>query len=152
MLKEVIYISSDERSGSTMLDLMIGNHSNITSLGEVHHLHAYATRNRDIYNPGHPLVCMCGKQLIKCVFWTKVEKELGIPIKDLRIKLLYSWKKYHKNIECNEYNLYTFLKLKFIHKCIFLFPELFNIEKIQKFSGYRKIAINYFKLYEAAAK
>lgn len=152
MLKEVIYISSDERSGSTMLDLMLGNHSKITSLGEVHHLHAYATENRDIYNPVHPLVCMCGRKILECDFWIKVEKKLGIPIKDLRMRLLYSPKKYYKNIECNEYNLLTFFKLKFMRKCNFFFPELFNIKKIQKITGYRKIANNYFKLYHAAAE
>jgi len=68
---------SDNRSGSTLLDQLLGAHESIMSLGEVHHLRAYALRDRSLYNPVHPLECSCGAVVEMCQFWSQVEQHLG---------------------------------------------------------------------------
>ena len=67
MAKKLIYIMSDNRSGSTLLDQLLGGNPSIMSLGEVHHLTAYALDDRGIYDPVHPLVCSCGQ--FSWMFW-----------------------------------------------------------------------------------
>ena len=70
--RAAIFVLSDVRSGSTLLDQCLGAHKQIASLGEVHWLPAYAAQDRSKYNPVHELVCTCGKAIDKCVFWTAV--------------------------------------------------------------------------------
>lgn len=87
MTKKIIYIMSDNRSGSTLLDQLLGAHSSVTSLGEVQHLPAYVFDDRDIYNPVHPLVCSCGDPVPECAFWNAVEEKLGRPLGSLQLKV-----------------------------------------------------------------
>jgi hypothetical protein len=85
-VKKIVYIMSDNRSGSTLLDQLLGAHEKMMSLGEVHHLCAYALQDRSLYNPVHPLECSCGKVVEQCVFWSHVEQELGQPLGSLLLK------------------------------------------------------------------
>jgi hypothetical protein len=71
------FILSDMRSGSTLLDQLLGAHTDILSVGELHWLAAYATQDRGQYNPDHELVCACGLAVSECPFWTGVEGCLG---------------------------------------------------------------------------
>lgn len=68
---------SDTRSGSTLLDQLLGAHSRVVSLGEVQHIVAYVRQDRSLYDPDHPLVCSCGKRIDGCEFWQRVERRLG---------------------------------------------------------------------------
>jgi hypothetical protein len=86
MSAEIIYIVSDARSGSTLLDQLLGAHPDIRTVGEIHHLVAYATKDRSRYDPVHPLQCTCGEELLQCRFWTQVENHLGRPLATLRMK------------------------------------------------------------------
>jgi hypothetical protein len=79
-----IFVLSDVRSGSTLLDQCLGGHPDIVSLGEVHWLPAYVREDRDLYDPVHELVCSCGNPLRSCPFWTRVASELGRPLDSLR--------------------------------------------------------------------
>lgn len=83
---KIIYVLADTRSGSTLLDQLLGAHDKIISLGEVHHLVAYARQDRSLYNPAHPLVCSCGEFLNACAFWRQVETELGRPLASLTLE------------------------------------------------------------------
>lgn len=59
-LPKIIYIAGYGRSGSTLLDVVLGNHPMIASLGEVGNiwnLHEIGGR------------CSCGEKLIDCDFW-----------------------------------------------------------------------------------
>lgn len=85
-MSKVIYILADNRSGSTLLDQLLGAHSTITSLGEVHHLAAYALQDRRLYDPVHPLDCSCGRPIWDCSFWTAVTKSLNRDLGRLRLK------------------------------------------------------------------
>lgn len=55
------------RSGSTILDLCLGSHSSMFSLGEIVNL-------REAYRAGRQ--CSCGEKIPNCPFWNAVEKEL----------------------------------------------------------------------------
>lgn len=57
------YICSSGHSGSTLLDLLLGSHSQVFSLGEVSHL----PKNLALNTP-----CTCGAPVRECPFWSKV--------------------------------------------------------------------------------
>lgn len=84
--KRLIYIGGSGRSGSTLLDMLLSNHPDIQSVGEIHRLNLYA---RDINER-----CTCGESILDCSFWQKVEKEF------CKINgLAYGHGKYLKNCE-----------------------------------------------------
>ncbi|MFV1965320.1 MAG: sulfotransferase, partial [Pirellulaceae bacterium] len=56
------------RSGSTLLDQMLNRHPLIQSVGEVHRLNLYARTNKE--------TCTCGRTVMECPFWLKVQGEL----------------------------------------------------------------------------
>lgn len=64
---QVVYITGSNHSGTTLLDLCLGSHSKIVSLGEIAKL-------QQCYAGG--LSCSCGESLPSCPFWKAVEREL----------------------------------------------------------------------------
>ena len=82
-----MYIQSDNRSGSTLLDQLLGASDKVCSIGEIHHLAAYALQDRRLFDPRQALVCSCGKPLPECSFWQSVEQGLGRPLHTLRLNL-----------------------------------------------------------------
>src|SRR5690349_13952079 len=71
-----IFIISAGRSGSTLLDIITGQHKDIISLGEISHLPKNITLNS---------VCGCGAKVNDCPFWQKIFlrlKQTNIPIKE----------------------------------------------------------------------
>lgn len=74
------YITASSHSGSTLLDLCLGSHSQIQSLGELMHLHrAYKLRRP----------CSCGVSILSCPFWTEVKQHLqrrGMALESLNTK------------------------------------------------------------------
>jgi len=84
--RATIFVLSDNRSGSTLLDQCLGGHPQIASLGEVHWLDAYLAQDRSIYDPSHELLCSCGAAVAACPFWNAVERELGRPLATLELR------------------------------------------------------------------
>ena len=80
MTPSIVYICSDNRSGSTLLDQLLGANDAIASVGEVLHLNAYVLEDRTQYDPVHPLRCTCGASVPHCPFWLAVERESGRPL------------------------------------------------------------------------
>lgn len=80
-----VFILSDVRSGSTLLDQCLGKHPEIVSLGELQWLPAYLAQDRRIYDPAHPLVCSCGKPVGQCPFWSAVSSKLDQPLVELEL-------------------------------------------------------------------
>jgi len=82
----IIYITSKGRSGSTLLDLLISSHNQVTSLGEINVLSA---RRKKIWRKKSPQTvlesrCTCGaKPILDCLFWQGVEQFSGIPLQEL---------------------------------------------------------------------
>lgn len=66
----VIYILSNGRSGSTLLDLLLGTHPNIWTLGEAHILPWELKENR--------LPCGCGAQVTACEFWSVILPQIPL--------------------------------------------------------------------------
>ncbi len=70
---KILYIASLERSGSTILDLVLGCHPNLVSFGEV---------ERVLKPHGGPLAsvferpCTCGEVASRCAFWSIVLRTL----------------------------------------------------------------------------
>lgn len=73
--RKIVFIGGAGRSGSTLLDLLLGNHAQVQSVGEVHRLNWYARET--------PEPCTCGQPVAECPFWLKVEqcmrRKLGWP-------------------------------------------------------------------------
>jgi len=86
---EILYVLSDVRSGSTLLDQLLGAHPEILSLGELHWLPAYVREDRELYNPVHPLVCACGEPVTTCAFWKEVSAAMSQPLDSLQLRPKY---------------------------------------------------------------
>src|SRR5262245_24077949 len=82
-----VFVLSDMRSGSTLLDQLLGAHSSVMSLGEVHWLDAYVRQDRAIYDPEHDLVCTCGSSVVDCRFWGEVARRLARPLDTLQLRI-----------------------------------------------------------------
>lgn len=79
-LRLLVCIIGHGHSGSTLLDMILGSHSEMVSLGEVDRLHSFFFR--------HNAMCTCGRPFPECGFWQEVyhslEKLTGIPISEMR--------------------------------------------------------------------
>lgn len=71
---EVIYIMSDNRSGSTLLENIFSKSDECFSVGELAMLKGHILKN----GPGDKwnYTCSCGKALSDCEFWSPIIKEL----------------------------------------------------------------------------
>lgn len=144
MLKNAVYISSDDRSGSTMLDLILANHSKIACLGEVHNLPAYIFNERSYYNPAHKLTCMCGERIANCCFWKGIERNLGIPFNQLTLR--------HERMFCNpRLRCFNPVMTEILWQFRTRFPRLLRNGIVQCLIGLTVIAKNTYRLYKAAA-
>ena len=78
----IIYITGMGRSGSTLLDLLISSHSQVTSLGEINVLSA--RRKKTLPQTVLESRCTCGAStILDCLFWQRVEQFSGITLEDL---------------------------------------------------------------------
>lgn len=64
--QKLVYIAGPGHSGSTLLDMLLGGHSQISSLGEIHRF--YLSMNRST----RPHRCDCGSILTECPFWKEI--------------------------------------------------------------------------------
>ncbi len=67
----IIYIAGLGHSGSTILDLILGCHSDIVGLGEIMPFIRRKDRTPDLNS-----TCSCGKKGYDCYFWSEVEKHI----------------------------------------------------------------------------
>ena len=73
----IIFIASLPHSGSTLLDLLLGSHSQIESLGEISKLKRYAEAPRDAAPRGGKQQCTCGAPNVwQCPLWRRVDEFL----------------------------------------------------------------------------
>ena len=63
----VLYIAGSGRSGSTVFDLVLGNHQDVESVGELSNLFRSGWRNGEY--------CACGQRGDECSFWSEVKKD-----------------------------------------------------------------------------
>jgi hypothetical protein len=78
---DVLYIAGSGRSGSTLLDRVLGQSPELTSLGEMRYLWTFGLTDNNL--------CECGEPFRDCAFWQRVLREsLGDldPVKIERLK------------------------------------------------------------------
>lgn len=85
-MNKIVYILADNRSGSTLLDQLLGAHDKVISVGEIHHIAAYLRQDRALYDPVHELKCSCGQAVGECAFWSRVADRLDRPVESLRLR------------------------------------------------------------------
>ncbi|MDT0607821.1 sulfotransferase [Croceitalea rosinachiae] len=72
----IIYIMSNQRSGSTLIENVLSKSSQIVSLGEAAllsgHIHKTGPGSNWDWN------CSCGESLLECDFWNKIYRKLEI--------------------------------------------------------------------------
>lgn len=66
-MERLLFIGSVGYSGSTLLDMILGQEPNFTALGEVAKLAEFHSQG---------LRCTCGSPVSRCEFWTQVEREI----------------------------------------------------------------------------
>jgi len=64
----LLYIAGSSHSGSTLLDLLLGSHPSIESVGEAKKIPAVAARILAGENP----LCTCREPVVTCPFWRRV--------------------------------------------------------------------------------
>jgi len=65
---KIVYITGAGHIGSTILDIVLGNHPNIQGVGEVSKIH------RSGWMAGSKRRCACGAPVAECCFWPKVRE------------------------------------------------------------------------------
>ena len=92
----LLYIASDVRSGSTLLDMLIGAHSQVVSLGEIHYLRDHFRKEGTGYSWNWR--CTCGQDFNLCPFWSDIDKlvqiKLNKSIKELDTKAVRFWSRF----------------------------------------------------------
>ena len=71
MKQRIVYIAGLGHSGSTILDLALGVHTDAVGLGEVYTLLRKKQRQNHMGS-----LCSCGETATKCPFWSKLDKAL----------------------------------------------------------------------------
>lgn len=107
---KVVYILGSGRSGSTVLDTVLGNHQEMESLGELSRLPRNGWINGEF--------CSCGTRVTECDFWKKVRAEWEKTTPD------YSLEKYLAAQE-------GFLRFRYLPKL--LFQHFFPSKEFQQF-------------------
>lgn len=139
----VIYITSPARSGSTLLDQMLGAHPLVTSVGEALQLRAYALNDRGLYDPAHALACSCGRSLADCPFWQTVERELGAPLSSLRLR--------PRLLDARTTRWYETIARRVVAAPIRRWPKLYRQPVLHEVLGGRSVGADSFRLYDAVA-
>lgn len=137
MNQKVLYICSDVRSGSTLIDMLLARHSNLAGVGELHHLYDYLNSQYFNYKTSEDF-CTCKLKVSDCPFWDSIIKKYKTKYGDIsKVKTRYS--------KINN----TFLSYAFKFFIGFVPINLFNLlkRKFKKFERDFDILENKFKIY-----
>lgn len=144
MSPEVVYICSDFRSGSTLLDQLLGSHHSIASVGEIYHLNAYVLRDRTQYDPAHELLCNCGLPVSECEFWLDVQARAGRPLDTFQID------PYTPEQACIHKS--GFRRRQLLTSLVEWVPRLYQFGPIRGLSGGRRLGRDSLLLFDAIAE
>ena len=145
MKGEILYVLSDNRSGSTLLDQLLGVHPKIVSVGELHWLDAYVREDRRLYDPVHPLVCACGQPVPACAFWNEISAAAGKQLDSFQIRPKYfEWRARGNNKRSIRKKI-TQLPRRFIGR----FPATFLSRHVQRVFGAPRLAQDSLSLADA---
>lgn len=114
-MSNYVYICSAGHSGSTLLDLLLGSHSRIESLGEISHLPKNIALNTD---------CSCGAKLTHCNVWKPILISIGEKLNaDLFVTpyaLNTGYPKAVTVVDRSHQTPYYLLERKFVHGLMYL--------------------------------
>ena len=83
---KVLYFAGSGRSGSTILNIILGNHPEVFGGGELQNM-------RQVYNPEK--ICSCQNSVIDCGFWSSIIKTWSASIDEKSIdEGLLKWREY----------------------------------------------------------
>lgn len=71
---KVIYILGAGHSGSTLLDLLLGSHSQVESVGEINNFYDYISPKTDHLKGIR--YCTCGTHVDECPYWKPIRENL----------------------------------------------------------------------------
>lgn len=74
--KTILFIVSDVRSGSTLLENILSKSKEVISVGELHHLDSHLHKGK--WGVTWDWNCSCGKSFSDCEFWVKVFAKMNI--------------------------------------------------------------------------
>lgn len=86
----VLYIAGYGRSGSTLIEMILGSNEKIYALGEL-------TNFNDI-RENNEAKCSCGDLVVNCSFWNRVLKDFGLNKENLTGEEEIIWESIFKNI------------------------------------------------------
>lgn len=138
-----IYICSAGHSGSTLLDLLLGSHSRIESLGEISQLSKCIALNTE---------CSCGKPTLSCSRWkyviSRFEQDYSIDIRSNPYSLNLGRPKAGVVIDKNHQTRSYLFKRKFLFFFVYL-DQRFGIRFPKSLVGsYEEGITNNFSLYK----
>jgi hypothetical protein len=142
-MRAAAFILSDVRSGSTLLDQCLGAHTDIVTLGEAHWLPVYVTLDRSWYNPAHELVCVCGKPVPECEFWSAVRQRIGRPFESLSLHSGFNRAARTGDLG----GRINFLLRRFVRSN----PGLYRLAFVQRLLSAKSLAADIVSLFEAAS-
>jgi hypothetical protein len=105
----VVYLIGSGHCGSTLLDMIMGAHSKIVGVGE---LHRFSTQKDELKR----MVCTCKKSPLACPFWSKiiltVDCSSGLGVYQSKANFLLGRKKYiFKNKNKDSVSIKDYLEL-----------------------------------------
>jgi len=123
----IIYIVGQGHSGSTLLDLLVSSHSEVTSVGEIKSL---SSRKKRFGRKPLEEKCTCGAAKIsECTFWQRVEsmtyQSTGLHLQDIDV--------YSEDSEIfKAHNTAVFNAVSEITGCRFIVDSSKNIDRLEK--------------------
>ena len=78
--KNYLYIICNGHSGSTLLEMILGSHSQVFSIGEIKHFSDYYKSEK---------ICCCGSIINECEFWSEICKKMGSINIEFDIKVIF---------------------------------------------------------------
>jgi len=139
-----VYICSAGHSGSTLLDLLLGSHSKVESLGEISHLPKNITLNTK---------CSCGEAVRDCNVWSAVLNNLGHQLEaDLGqtpYRLNTGYPKATTVVDRNRQTKMYLIRRKLVHGLIYL-DQRYGISLLSSFTRWFTESLKHrFMLYDA---
>jgi hypothetical protein len=125
-----------------LLAQLLGGHSKITSVGELHHLRAYMLNDRQYYDPPDGLVCACGSRFAECGFWQDVLRRLQSPLSGIELNPKYFGWQGQSGQEKASYE-------RVLRRIIMNYPDLLLFRGIQKLYGGKTFVANNMRVYDS---
>lgn len=134
----IVYIVGVGHSGSTLLDLVLGSHSQIESMGEVRHI----VHSRMTLDPGRN--CPCGARIKDCAYWNGMMREMNGPMEgDEALDAYHLFKAVlamtGKSRVCDSSKHMTWLRMYLSR------PDLFNVRIVHLVRDPRAVAYSRYR-------